>query len=78
MSPHARRKVWSAVLIVGFFVLWEAVCWLFNVSDIIVPKPSQVIVTLIQRLDKLLGGVGLFRAQNIFSGRREAGADLFW
>jgi NitT/TauT family transport system permease protein len=49
MSPQARRKVWSAVLIVGFFVLWEALCWLFNVSDIIVPKPSQIIVTLIQR-----------------------------
>ena len=49
MSPQARRKVWSAVLIVGFFVLWEALCWLFNVSDIIVPKPSQIIVTLWQR-----------------------------
>ncbi|MDO9413918.1 MAG: ABC transporter permease [Pseudolabrys sp.] len=49
MSPHARRKVWSAVLIVGFFVLWEALCWLFNVSDIIVPKPSQIISTLIAR-----------------------------
>lgn len=49
MSPHARRKVWSAVLILGFFVLWEALCWLFNVSDIIVPKPSQIIATLIAR-----------------------------
>jgi NitT/TauT family transport system permease protein len=53
MSPQARRKVWSAVLIVGFFVVWEALCWLFNVSDIIVPKPSQIIVTLIQRAPAL-------------------------
>ena len=49
MTPHTRRKIWSAVLIVGFFVLWEALCWLFNVSDIVVPKPSQIIVTLYQR-----------------------------
>lgn len=53
MTPQVRRKIWSAVLIVGFFVLWEALCWLFNVSDIIVPKPSQVIVTLVQRAPAL-------------------------
>jgi NitT/TauT family transport system permease protein len=53
MSPQVRRKIWSAVLIIGFFVLWEALCWLFNVSDIIVPKPSQIIVTLWQRMPAL-------------------------
>jgi NitT/TauT family transport system permease protein len=53
MNQHVRRKIWSAVLIVGFFVLWEALCWLFNVSDIIVPKPSQIIVTLWQRMPAL-------------------------
>lgn len=53
MSQDLRLKIWSGVLIVGFFVLWEAICWLFNVNDIIVPKPSQVIVTLIQRAPAL-------------------------
>ena len=53
MNPQVRRKIWSAVLIVGFFVLWEVLCWLFNVSDIIVPKPSQIIVTLVQRAPAL-------------------------
>ena len=53
MSPQVRLKIWSAVLIVGFFVLWEALCWLFNVSDIIVPKPSQIIATLVQRAPAL-------------------------
>ena len=53
MNQQVRRKIWSAVLIVGFFVLWEALCWLFNVSDIIVPKPSQIIVTLWQRMPAL-------------------------
>lgn len=49
MTPQVRRKIWSGVLIVGFFVMWEALCWLFNVSDIVVPKPSQIISTLIER-----------------------------
>lgn len=53
MNQQVRRKIWSGVLIVGFFVLWEALCWLFNVSDIIVPKPSQIIVTLVQRAPAL-------------------------
>lgn len=53
MNQELRLKIWSGVLIVGFFVLWEAICWLFNVSDIIVPKPSQVIVTLVQRAPAL-------------------------
>lgn len=53
MNPQLRLKIWSAVLIVGFFVLWEALCWLFNVSDIIVPKPSQIVVTLVQRAPAL-------------------------
>ena len=53
MNQELRLKIWSGVLIVSFFVLWEAICWLFNVSDIIVPKPSQVIVTLIQRAPAL-------------------------
>lgn len=53
MTQQVRRKIWSGVLIVGFFVLWEALCWLFNVSDIIVPKPSQIIVTLVQRAPAL-------------------------
>ena len=53
MSPHTRRKIWSGVFILGFFLLWEALCWLFNVSDIILPKPSQIIVTLVQRAPAL-------------------------
>ena len=53
MNPQLRLKIWSAVLIVGFFLLWEALCWLFNVSDIIVPKPSQIVATLVQRAPAL-------------------------
>ena len=53
MSAHFRRRIWSVVAIIGFFVIWEALCWLFNVSDIILPKPSQIIYTLVTRAPAL-------------------------
>ena len=34
-------------------MLWEALCWLFGVSDIVLPKPSQIIVTLVERMPAL-------------------------
>jgi NitT/TauT family transport system permease protein len=54
MEPQMRRRVWSVLLIIGFFVLWEVLCWLFNVSDIVLPKPSQIAVTLVERAPALL------------------------
>jgi NitT/TauT family transport system permease protein len=53
MSAHFRRRIWSVVFIIGFFAAWEAICWLFNVSDIIIPKPSQIIYTLVTRMPAL-------------------------
>jgi len=53
MNPQLRRRIASAVLIVAFFVLWEVLCRGFNISDIVLPKPSQIIVTLIQRFPQL-------------------------
>src|SRR5271170_8263657 len=53
MNPQIRRRLASSVFIVGFFVLWEALCWLFGVSDIVLPKPSQIIVTLVERAPAL-------------------------
>jgi NitT/TauT family transport system permease protein len=49
MNPVVRRKIASACLIVGFFVLWELLCLAFHVSDVVLPRPSQVIYTLIVR-----------------------------
>lgn len=53
MDQHLRRRIWSIVFIIGFFATWEALCWLFNVSDIVLPKPSQIAVTLVQRMPAL-------------------------
>ncbi len=32
MSPHARRKLASAALIIGFFVLWELLCRMLGIK----------------------------------------------
>jgi NitT/TauT family transport system permease protein len=44
-----QRRVLSAALIVGLFVLWEIVCVGFNISDLVLPRPSQVLATLWER-----------------------------
>ncbi len=46
MNPQLRRRVASASLIVGFFVLWELLCLMFHVRDIVLPRPTQILTTL--------------------------------
>jgi len=46
MTAAAKRQILSATCILGFFVLWEVICLAFNVSDLVLPRPSQVLVTL--------------------------------
>ena len=46
MTSDLGRKFASAAFIVGLFLLWEVLCLAFNVSDVILPRPSQVFVTL--------------------------------
>jgi NitT/TauT family transport system permease protein len=53
MQSQFGRRIASAVFIIVFFLLWEFICRAFNVSDIVVPRPSQVFVTLWERLPAL-------------------------
>jgi NitT/TauT family transport system permease protein len=53
MNPQVRRRVGSIAFIIGFFVVWELLCLLFNVSDLVLPRPSQILVTLWQRAPAL-------------------------
>lgn len=46
MSPDTHRRILSAACIFGFFVLWEVICLVFGVSEVVLPKPSQAIATL--------------------------------
>src|SRR4030095_12244730 len=44
-----RQKAWSAALIVLFFVAWELFCLMTGMSDLILPRPSQIFATLIAK-----------------------------
>jgi NitT/TauT family transport system permease protein len=44
-----RQKAWSAGLIVLFFVAWELFCLMTGMSDLVLPRPSQVFVTLYEK-----------------------------
>ncbi len=46
MNDNQRIRMWSFTLIVGFFLLWEVLCVVLNVSDLVLPRPSEIIVTL--------------------------------
>ncbi len=48
-----RQKLWSFGFIVAFFVGWELFCLITGMSDLILPRPSQIAVTLVQRFPAL-------------------------
>src|SRR6266849_3718947 len=50
MSTELKHRIASAALIIGFFLLWEFVCWAFKISSIVLPRPSEILVTLVQRM----------------------------
>lgn len=47
MSPDTHRRILSASCILGFFVFWEVICLVFGVSEVVLPKPSQALATLV-------------------------------
>ena len=46
MNETTKRRILSVSCIVGFFVVWELLCLMFHVSDIVLPRPSQILITL--------------------------------
>lgn len=46
MMETVKRRGASIALILGVFVLWEVACLVFGVSDLILPRPTQVVWTL--------------------------------
>jgi len=49
MGQQLRHRAGSAALIIGFFLLWELFCWGGGISDVVLPRPSKVFVTLFLR-----------------------------
>ena len=43
MNETAKRRILSVTCIVGFFVVWELLCLMFHVQDIVLPRPSQIL-----------------------------------
>jgi NitT/TauT family transport system permease protein len=50
MNPQLRRRIGSAALIIGFFVMWEVCCLAFGIKDIVLPRPTQIMETLFSRM----------------------------
>jgi NitT/TauT family transport system permease protein len=48
MAPTLLRRLAPALLIVSFFVLWELVCLIFGISQLILPRPTQVVSTFFE------------------------------
>lgn len=46
---NLRQKLASGALIAVFFLAWELFCSLTGMSDLVLPRPSQVMVTLVAR-----------------------------
>ncbi len=48
MSEDIRRRIASIALIISVFVFWELFVLIFGISDLILPRPTQIITTLIE------------------------------
>ncbi len=54
MRNERHERLASIGLIVGLFVVWEVVCLVFNVSEIILPRPTQIVEALVTRWPALM------------------------
>jgi NitT/TauT family transport system permease protein len=48
ISDTLNQKLKSAGLIILFFVLWEVACIVFNVKEIILPRPTVIIAAMVE------------------------------
>ena len=54
MNGLDREKIASAALIAGVFVVWEVACLLFGISEYVLPRPSQIVMVLVERWPALM------------------------
>lgn len=53
LSAVSRQRLLSLAALVSFFLIWELACLAFRVSDLILPRPSQIAEVLFQKLPLL-------------------------
>lgn len=46
MTPVLRRRLLSAACILAAFAAWEVLCLALGVSDLVLPRPSAILLTL--------------------------------
>lgn len=46
LTPQGRQRALSFSALVGFFLLWELACRATGVSDLVLPRPSQILWVL--------------------------------
>jgi NitT/TauT family transport system permease protein len=54
VNTQLRRRIASAALIIGFFIAWELLCLIFGIKDIVLPRPSEILITLWSRLPAIM------------------------
>lgn len=47
MSQTTRERIASAALIAGLFIVWELICIVFGISEIVLPRPTQIVGALV-------------------------------
>jgi NitT/TauT family transport system permease protein len=53
LSHQTRQRLLSALTLVAFFALWELGCRATGVSDLVLPRPSQVARVLVEKMPLL-------------------------
>jgi len=53
LSAEVRQRLLSALTLVAFFLLWELACRATGVSDLVLPRPSQIARVLIEKMPLL-------------------------
>lgn len=48
LSEIIRERAASIALIIGFFAVWELACLMIGISDIVLPRPTQIIAALVK------------------------------
>jgi NitT/TauT family transport system permease protein len=50
----SQRRFASIAIILGTFLVWEVVCVGLNISDVVLPRPSQILAVLVGRWQGIL------------------------
>ncbi|WP_414447061.1 ABC transporter permease [Burkholderia sp. 22PA0099] len=52
-TVRLRRNLLSLSALIGFFAAWELACIAFHVSDLVLPRPSQILVVMVTKMPLL-------------------------